>query len=107
MQGYAGIPTDVNSLTFDADVDIGAAGVQFPRLQRFYVAVDSRADEFTNRSQKGKYLLNAWINDLTPPFVRVLTTRVTRRTAADRRAGGRSRSRASTRCRSSSTTTTR
>ena len=61
MQGYAGIPTDVNALTFDANIDIGAAGVQFPRLQRFYVAVDSRADPFTDKSQKGKYILNAWI----------------------------------------------
>jgi subtilisin family serine protease len=76
VQGYAGIPTDVNALTYDANVDVGAAGVQFPRLQRFYVSVDSRADAFTNRSQKGKYLLNAWENDLTPPLVRVLTTRV-------------------------------
>jgi hypothetical protein len=67
----------VNALTFDANLDIGAAGVQFPRIQRFYVAVDSRADPFTNKSQKGQYLLNAWINDLTPPSVRVLTTRVT------------------------------
>ena len=54
VQGYAAIPTDVNSLTFDSGFDVGAAGVQFPRLQRFYVAVDSRADEFTNRSQKGQ-----------------------------------------------------
>jgi minor extracellular serine protease Vpr len=77
VQGYAGIPVDVNGLTFDANVDVGAAGVQFPRLQRFYVSVDSRADPFTNKSQKGKYLLNAWIDDLTPPSVRVLTTRVT------------------------------
>jgi minor extracellular serine protease Vpr len=77
VQGYAGIPTDVNALTFDANIDVGAAGVQFPRLQRFYVSVDSRADPFTNKSQKGKYLLNGWIDDLTPPSVRVLTTRVT------------------------------
>jgi hypothetical protein len=77
VQGYAGIPTDVNALTFDANIDVGAAGVQFPRLQRFYVSVDSRTDPFTNRSLKGKYLLNAWINDLTPPTVRLLTTRVT------------------------------
>ena len=54
VQGYAGIPTDVNALTFDANVDVGAAGVQFPRLQRFYVSVDSRADPFTNKSQKGQ-----------------------------------------------------
>lgn len=77
VQGYAGVPTDVNALTFDANIDIGAAGVQFPRLQRFYVAVDARADPFTNRSQKGKYLLNAWVDDLTGPTARILTTRVT------------------------------
>jgi subtilisin family serine protease len=77
VQGYAGIPTDVNSLTFDASLDVGAAGVQFPRLQRFYVAVDSRANEYTNRPQKGKYLLNAWANDVTPPAVQLLTTHVT------------------------------
>ncbi len=77
VQGYAGIPTDVNALTFDSGFDVGTAGAQFPRLQRFYVAVDSRADEFTNRSQKGKYLLKAWVDDLVGPAVRVLTTRVT------------------------------
>ena len=77
VQGYTGTPTNVNALTFDANIDIGAAGVQFPRLQRFFVSVDSRADEFTNRSQKGQYILNSWVNDLTPPAVRILTTRVT------------------------------
>ena len=61
VQGYTGTPTDVNGLTFDANIDIGAAGVQFPRLQRFFVSVDSRADAFTNRSQKGQYLLNSWV----------------------------------------------
>ena len=77
VQGYAGIPTDVNPLTFDGGLDIGVAGVQFPRLQHFYVAVDSRADEYTNLPRKGKYLLNAWANDLTPPTVHLLTNRVT------------------------------
>ena len=76
VQGYAGIPTDVNDLTYDAGLDIGAAGAQFPRLQRFYIAVDSRADPFTNRPLKGSYLLNAWVNDVTPPSVRLLTRRV-------------------------------
>jgi hypothetical protein len=77
VQGYAAIPTDVNSLTFDSGFDVGTAGVQFPRLQRFYVAVDSRADAFTNRSQKGRYVLKAWVDDLVGPAVRILTTRVT------------------------------
>ena len=76
VEGYGGIPTDVNALTYDANVDVGAAGVQFPLLQRFYIAVDSRADPFTNQPEKGQYLLNSWVNDLTPPLVRVLTTRV-------------------------------
>jgi minor extracellular serine protease Vpr len=76
VQGYAGTPTDVNALTYDANVDIGAAGAQFPRLQRFFVSVDSRADPFTDKPLKGQYLLNAWVNDVTPPFVRLLTTRV-------------------------------
>ncbi len=77
VQGYAGTPTDVNALTFDSNVDIGAAGAQFPRIQRFFVSVDSRADPFTNKPLKGQYLLNSWVNDVTPPSVRVLTTRVT------------------------------
>jgi subtilisin family serine protease len=76
VQGYAGTPTDVNPLTYDANLDIGAAGASFPRVQRFYVAVDSRADPFTNAPLKGKYLLKAWVDDVTPPFVRMLTTRV-------------------------------
>ena len=77
VQGYAGIPTDVNSLTYDANFDVGAAGVQYPRQQRFYVSVDSRADPFTNQPENGKYLLNAWVNDVTPPAVRFLSKRVT------------------------------
>jgi subtilisin family serine protease len=76
VQGYAGTPTDVNALTYDANLDVGAAGAQFPRLQRFFVSVDSRTDPFTDKPMKGQYLLNAWVNDVTPPFVRLLTTRV-------------------------------
>jgi len=77
VQGYAGIPVDVNGLTYDSNVDVGAAGAQFPRQQEFYVAVDSRADPFTGASQNGSYVLNSWVNDLTPPTLRLLSTRVT------------------------------
>jgi hypothetical protein len=77
VAGYAGTPVNVNNLTIDSGVDIGAAGAQFPKVQRLYVSVDSRADPFTNASAKGKYVLNAWIDDVTPPAVRMLTTRVT------------------------------
>ncbi len=76
VQGYAGVPTDVNALTFDSQIDIGAAGAQFPRQGTYYVVVDSRADPFTNAPLKGGYLLNAWVNDVTPPTLQLLTTRV-------------------------------
>ena len=76
VQGYAGVPTDVNSLTYDSQIDIGAAGAQYPRQGTYYVSVDSRADPFTNKPLKGKYLLNAWVDDVTPPSLKLLTTRV-------------------------------
>ena len=76
VQGYTGTPTSVNGLALDYRADVGAAGVQFPRLQRFWIAVDSRADPFTNRPRRGKYLLDAWVDDVEPPAVRMLTTRV-------------------------------
>jgi subtilisin family serine protease len=76
VQGYAGTPVNVNSLMFDGNVDIGVAGGQFPTLQRYYVAVDSRSDPFTNKPQSGQYALHAWIDDVTPPAVRFLTTKV-------------------------------
>lgn len=76
VQGYTGTPTSVNGLALDYGADVGAAGVQFPRLQRFWVAVDSRADPFTNQPLRGKYLLDAWVDDVEPPVVRMLTTQV-------------------------------
>jgi subtilisin family serine protease len=76
VQGYSGTPTDINALTFDYLQDVGAAGVQFPALKRYYVAVDSQANEVTNQPQQGTYLLHAWVNDVVPPAVRMLTTRV-------------------------------
>ena len=100
VQGYTGTPTNVNGLTFDANIDIGAAGVQFPRLQRFFVSVDSRADEFTNRSQKGR---------VHPELVGERLDAAGRSDSddarhggppADRRAGVRPAAPASTRCRS-------
>ena len=33
--------------------------------------------DFTGTSQNGSYVLNSWVNDLTPPTLRLLSTRVT------------------------------
>jgi hypothetical protein len=67
---------NVNPLSFDFGFPIGAAGVVFPSLRRYYVAVDSTQDLFTGRALRGRYRLRYWVNDLRPPVVRLLTRRV-------------------------------
>jgi hypothetical protein len=76
VQGFAGTPDDVNALTNHYLTPVSAAGSSFPRQQRFYVVVDSARDRFTNRSYAGAYVLRSWVNDVTPPTVKLLTTRV-------------------------------
>ena len=76
VQGYAGTPVNVNNLTIDYPLDIGAAGTVFPRAKTYYVAVDSGRDPFTGRSLAGSYVLRAWVNDLEPPALGLVTGRV-------------------------------
>jgi minor extracellular serine protease Vpr len=76
VQGQAGTPVDVNNLTADFKVDLGAAGAEFPRQKAYYVAVDAGRDQFSGRLLAGSYTLRAWVNDVTPPTVRLLTARV-------------------------------
>jgi minor extracellular serine protease Vpr len=76
VQGYPGTPVNVNALTFGYQADTGAAGVLFPRRGRYFVALDSGSDEYTGRSFAGSYLVRSWQNDVRPPTVRLLTTRV-------------------------------
>jgi len=77
VQGYAGTPINVNELMFDFGIDIGAAGASFPKVQRFYVSVDSGSDDFTHQSYPGGYVLRSWVNDVRPPRIRLVTKRVT------------------------------
>jgi minor extracellular serine protease Vpr len=76
VQGEAGTPVDVNPLTFDFGLAIGAAATVFPRLQRFYVSVDSAQDVYTGEPLRGRYRLRYWVNDLRPPKIKLLTHRV-------------------------------
>jgi minor extracellular serine protease Vpr len=76
VQGFAGTPVNVNALTYDYLVNVGAAGAAFPRQQRFFVSVDSGRDLFNGASLAGRYLLRSWVDDVTPPSVQLLTTRV-------------------------------
>ncbi len=76
MQGFAGTPVDVNALTYDYLDPISSAGSSFPRQQTFYVAVDSGRDRFTGQRLAGPYVLRSWVNDVTPPSLKLLTTRV-------------------------------
>jgi minor extracellular serine protease Vpr len=76
VQGEAGTPVDINPLTFDYGLAISSAGVEFPRLKRYYVAVDSTQDLYTGKPLRGSYRLRYWVNDVHPPHVRLLTKRV-------------------------------
>ena len=76
VQGQAGTPVNVNALTFDYRLPIGAAAAVFPSVRRFWVAVDSSRDEYTGRTLTGRYVLRYWVNDLRPPSVRLVTRRV-------------------------------
>jgi hypothetical protein len=77
VQGYAGTPVNINSLTFGFKFPIGAAGAQFAMPGRYYVAVDSGRDPFTGRRLAGTWRLRFWVNDLRKPTIRVLTKKVT------------------------------
>jgi hypothetical protein len=77
VQGFTGTPVDVNELTYDYEEDVGDAGVAFPAAGTYYVVVDSGRDQFTGKRLAGRYVLRSWVNDVTPPTVRLLTTRVT------------------------------
>jgi len=74
--GYAGTPTDVNGIMADYRADIGVAGAVFQSPGKYYFSVDSRRDPFTHKSLDGSYVLRSWVNDLRPPRVTLLTTRV-------------------------------
>ena len=76
VQGYAGTPVNVNNLTIDFPLDIGAAATVFPRTKPYYVSVDSGRNPFTGRSLAGTYLLHAWVNDVQPPLLGLITNRV-------------------------------
>jgi minor extracellular serine protease Vpr len=76
VQGYAGTPVNVNTLMADYSLDVGAAGASFPKVQRFYVSVDSGTDAFTHRQLPGTYELRSWVNDMRPPKIQLLTKRV-------------------------------
>ena len=74
--GYAGIPVNVNGQLPDFLYSIGASGGVFLPPGKYYVSVDSGRDLFTGKSLAGTYTLRSWINDVKPPTVRVLTTRL-------------------------------
>jgi hypothetical protein len=70
VQGYSGTPLNVNGLTFEYLFDNESAAVDFPHEGRYFVALDSRADPYTDQPLRGEYLLHSWQNDVTPPRFR-------------------------------------
>jgi subtilisin family serine protease len=76
VQGYAGTPVNINGFMFDYLLDIRSAGVSLPRRQRFFVSVDSGVNVYRKRTRPGRYRLRFWVNDVRPPSLQLLTTRV-------------------------------
>jgi minor extracellular serine protease Vpr len=76
VQGFAGTPVDVNNYTYDYLQPVGAAGASFPRQGSYYVSVDSGRERFTGRRAAGSYTLRSWVDDVRPPSLRLVTTRV-------------------------------
>jgi subtilisin family serine protease len=77
VQGQGATPINVNNFTFGYRVDVGAAGITFPRPKRYWISVDSGRNTFTGLPQHGPYVLKAWENDVYPPLVGLVSARVT------------------------------
>jgi subtilisin family serine protease len=76
VQGYGGTPINMNGYMNDWIFNVGATGAVLPAPGRYYIAVDSGRDPFSGRPLARRYVLRSWINDVKPPTVRVLTTRL-------------------------------
>ena len=76
VQGYVGTPTNINGLTIGYRLPVGAAGAVFAPPGTYYVSVDSGRNEFTDARLAGTYRLRSWVNDVSAPLIRLLTTRV-------------------------------
>src|SRR5919106_4208138 len=76
VQGYAGTPVNVNSFTFGYGAPIGAAGAALPLPGTYYLSVDSGRDIFTGKRLAGRYVMRSWVNDVNPPVILPVSTRV-------------------------------
>jgi len=76
VQGYPATPVNVNGLTLEYLFDNESAAIDSPPVGRYYVAVDSRADPYSGAPLRGTYRLRFWQNDVKPPTLRFVTTRV-------------------------------
>lgn len=76
VTGYTGTPANVNAFLYNFRAPAQAAGIQFPRQGQYFVSVDSGRDDFTGKSLAGRYVMRAWLNDVSPPLAAMMTTTV-------------------------------
>jgi hypothetical protein len=76
VQGYAGLPVNVNGYEFGYLADIGAAGAALPLPGKYYVSVDSGRDIFTHARLAGRYVMRSWVDDVDPPLILPVSRRV-------------------------------
>jgi len=76
VQGYGGTPVNMNGYMPDFIFNVGATGAVLPAPGRYYISVDSGKDPFTGKPLARGYVLRSWVNDVTPPTVKILTTKL-------------------------------
>jgi hypothetical protein len=67
LAGYTGLPIDLNPYRSSFDSPRRVAGVVLPEPGTFDIVFDSPA-----RSARGPFTFRFWVNDTTPPSVRLL-----------------------------------
>jgi subtilisin family serine protease len=73
LTGYAGLPTNGNPYLFGFHTPVLAAGALSPQPGEYAVVFDSET-----RADAGAFRFRFWVNDVTPPTVRVRSRSVAR-----------------------------
>jgi hypothetical protein len=70
LVGYTGLPLDLNPYRSTYGRDVRVAGAVLPAAGTYDFVFDSRS-----RAEAGPFTFHWWINDVTPPRLRVVPTR--------------------------------
>jgi hypothetical protein len=66
LAGYTGLPLDLNPYRKNFGAHVAAAGVVLPAAGTYNVVFDTRSS-----AQRGPFAFRYWVNDVTPPSLRL------------------------------------